>query len=38
MKIFKKALQYSWKINNEEIELQIYDLFGKALFYDGKIK
>ena len=38
MRIFKKGLQYAWKVGNEEAELHIYDMFGKALFYEGKIK
>jgi hypothetical protein len=38
MRIFKKTLQYAWKVDNQEIELQIYDYFGQCLFYQGKIK
>jgi len=36
--IFKKALQYAWKIKNVELELLIYDHLGSAYYYEGVIK
>ena len=33
--LFKKCLQYSWKIRNDNIELKIYENIGKSFYYQG---
>ena len=38
IKLYKKALQYAWKIKSIELELLIYDLLGNAYYYDGVLK
>jgi predicted transcriptional regulator len=32
-KIFMKALEYAWKLKDEDTELIIYDFIGKVYFY-----
>lgn len=36
--IFKKSLQYAWKVKDVETELLIYDYIGTALYYQGEVK
>lgn len=35
--LLKKALQYAWKLNNEDKELYIYDMIGLNYFYTGNL-
>ena len=37
-RMFKKALQYSWRVNDENTELEVYDLYGQILHYEGRTK
>jgi len=30
-RLFRKALQYAWRSNDENSELEIYDYFGQVL-------
>lgn len=38
IKVYKKALQYTWKTKNIDAELLIYDLLGSAYYYQGDLK
>ena len=38
LKIFKKALQYAWKLKDVETELKIYDFLGQIYYYEGSVK
>jgi hypothetical protein len=38
MLLFKKALQYAWKMRNQEAELHLYDLMGSTSYYEGNLK
>lgn len=36
MIFFKKALQYAWKIREQEAELKLYDYIGECLNFEGQ--
>lgn len=38
LKLYKKALQYAWKIKAVDQELLIYDLMGSAHYYEGNLR
>lgn len=38
IQIFKKALQYSWRVKNPELELLIYDRLGNAYYNEGVLQ
>lgn len=37
-RIFKKCLQYAWRCGSEDCELEVYDLFGQILHYEGRTR
>lgn len=38
IKLYKKALQYSWLFNENVNEINIYDLLGMCYYYLGEVK
>ena len=38
IKLFKKALQYAWKLKDTETQLKIYDFLGQIYYYSGSLK
>ncbi len=37
-RLFRKALQYAWRNNDEDTQLEVYDCFGQIHNQKGKIK
>lgn len=37
-RLFRKALQYAWRNNDEDTELEVYDCFGQVHNQKGKIR
>ena len=38
IKVYKKALQYAWRVKNPQLELLLYDRLGNAYYNEGNLQ